>query len=128
MPFVNAEACFALKGGTAINFFVRDFPRLSVDIDLVYLPVEDRPTTLQGIGTALERIAAIVGDFLAGSAQGGVGGIGYMTISYFSQLKTPALFATGLVACVMGFLFVGGVNWLHWRLLHSWHDSMVKKE
>ena len=58
MPFVNAEACFALKGGTAINFFVRDFPRLSVDIDLVYLPVEDRPTTLQGIGTALERIAA----------------------------------------------------------------------
>lgn len=39
MPFVNAETCFALKGGTAINFFVRDFPRLSVDIDLVYLPV-----------------------------------------------------------------------------------------
>jgi hypothetical protein len=30
-PFVNAEACFALKGGTAINFFVRQFPRLKVD-------------------------------------------------------------------------------------------------
>ncbi|HEU5080355.1 MAG TPA: nucleotidyl transferase AbiEii/AbiGii toxin family protein [Opitutaceae bacterium] len=58
MPFVNAEACFALKGGTAINFFVRDFPRLSVDIDLVYLPVEDRATTLQGIDAALQRIAA----------------------------------------------------------------------
>jgi len=29
---VNTEACFALKGGTAINFFVRDFSRLSVDI------------------------------------------------------------------------------------------------
>lgn len=58
MPFVNAEACFALKGGTAINFFVRDFPRLSVDIDLVYLPLEDRPTTLRGIDTALQRIAA----------------------------------------------------------------------
>lgn len=28
--------CFALKGGTAINLFVRNFPRLSVDIDLVY--------------------------------------------------------------------------------------------
>jgi NitT/TauT family transport system permease protein len=80
------------------------------------------------IAGTLAPIGAIVGDFLAGSAQGGVGGIGYMTISYFSQLKTPALFATGLVACVMGFLFVGGVNWLHWRLLHSWHDSMVKKE
>jgi predicted nucleotidyltransferase component of viral defense system len=58
MPFVNAEACFALKGGTAINFFVRDFPRLSVDIDLVYLPLEDRPTTLRGIDAALQRISA----------------------------------------------------------------------
>lgn len=58
MPFVNAEACFALKGGTAINFFVRDFPRLSVDIDVVYLPVEDRPTTLRGIDASLQRIAS----------------------------------------------------------------------
>ena len=48
VPFVNAEACCALKGGTALNFFLRDFPRLSVDIDLVYLPLEDRPTTLRG--------------------------------------------------------------------------------
>ena len=37
LPFVARENCFALKGGTAINLFVRDFPRLSVDIDLVYL-------------------------------------------------------------------------------------------
>lgn len=58
LPFVNAEACFALKGGTAINFFVRDFPRLSVDLDLVYLPLEDRPTTLRGIDATLKRIAA----------------------------------------------------------------------
>ncbi len=57
IPFVHAEPCFALKGGTAINFFVRDFPRLSVDIDLVYLPVQDRPTTLAGIADALQRIA-----------------------------------------------------------------------
>jgi len=57
LPFIHAEACFALKGGTAINFFVRDFPRLSVDIDLVYLPVEDRRASLQGIGGALHRIA-----------------------------------------------------------------------
>ncbi len=58
LPFVNAEPRFALKGGTAINFFVRDFPRLSVDIDLVYLPIEDRPTTLAGIDTALRGMAA----------------------------------------------------------------------
>jgi len=57
IPFVNAETCFALKGGTAINFFVRNFPRLSVDIDLVYVPVEDRETTLRGINAALQRMA-----------------------------------------------------------------------
>jgi hypothetical protein len=36
LPLVDREAVFALKGGTAINFFVRDLPRVPVDIDLVY--------------------------------------------------------------------------------------------
>lgn len=67
LPFVHAETCFALKGGTAINFFVRDFPRLSVDIDLVYLPVEDRPATLLGIDAALQSIANRVRRALPGS-------------------------------------------------------------
>jgi len=40
LPYINNEKCFALKGGTAINMFVRDMPRLSVDIDLMYLPIE----------------------------------------------------------------------------------------
>ena len=57
LPYVATEACFALKGGTAINLFVRDLPRLSVDIDLVYLPIEDRETSLIGIRSALGRIA-----------------------------------------------------------------------
>lgn len=35
LPVVATETVFALKGGTAINLFVRDFPRLSVDIDLL---------------------------------------------------------------------------------------------
>lgn len=42
LPFINEQPCFALKGGTAINLFVRDMPRLSVDIDLAYLPIEPR--------------------------------------------------------------------------------------
>jgi len=42
VPMVAEEECFALKGGTAINFFFRNMPRLSVDIDLVYLPVKSR--------------------------------------------------------------------------------------
>jgi predicted nucleotidyltransferase component of viral defense system len=56
LPYVATENCFALKGGTAINLFIRDLPRLSVDIDLVYLPIEDRETSLIGIRSALSRI------------------------------------------------------------------------
>lgn len=50
IPFVAKEDVFALKGGTAINLFVRDMPRLSVDIDLTYLPVEDRAGDAVGPG------------------------------------------------------------------------------
>jgi len=58
LPSVAKESCFALKGGTAINFFVRNMPRLSVDIDLTYLPIEDRDTSLSGISHGLKNIAA----------------------------------------------------------------------
>lgn len=56
LPFVEEERAFALKGGTAINLFVRDMPRLSVDIDLTWLPVEDRATSLAAINAAMLRI------------------------------------------------------------------------
>lgn len=56
LPFVAAHDCFALKGGTAINLFVRDFPRLSVDIDLVFLPMMDRDEALNTITSHLEKI------------------------------------------------------------------------
>lgn len=42
IPYVAKEQIFALKGGTAINLFIRNMPRLSVDIDLTYIPVDDR--------------------------------------------------------------------------------------
>ncbi|MBN1604141.1 MAG: nucleotidyl transferase AbiEii/AbiGii toxin family protein [Chitinispirillaceae bacterium] len=57
LPIVFTENCFALKGGTAINLFVRDMPRLSVDIDLVYLPDDSRERALQNSQAALDRIA-----------------------------------------------------------------------
>ena len=57
LPAVAKAECFALKGGTAINLFLRDMPRLSVDIDLAYLPVQDRETSLAAMDLALERIA-----------------------------------------------------------------------
>jgi predicted nucleotidyltransferase component of viral defense system len=56
IPHVAKEDVFALYGGTAINLFVRDLPRASVDIDLNYLPIDDRKTALQNISEALERI------------------------------------------------------------------------
>src|SRR5271170_8405253 len=57
LPFVAQEPVFALRGGTAINLFVRDMPRLSVDIDLTYLPVEPRAKSLSAIDAAMRRIA-----------------------------------------------------------------------
>lgn len=56
LPEVAKEKCFALHGGTAINLFVRNMPRLSVDIDLTYLPIEDRETSLKNIAFALGRV------------------------------------------------------------------------
>lgn len=56
LPHVAKEKSFALKGGTAINLFVRDMPRLSVDIDLSWLPFDDRATALEGIADALRRV------------------------------------------------------------------------
>jgi predicted nucleotidyltransferase component of viral defense system len=56
VPLVAAETAFALKGGTAINLFLRDMPRLSVDIDLTYVPVADRESSLKEIDAALHRI------------------------------------------------------------------------
>ncbi|RBQ35543.1 hypothetical protein C2125_05060 [Rahnella aquatilis] len=60
LPLIAKHDCFALKGGTAINLFIRNFPRLSVDIDLVYLPVLDREESLKGIKAALDDIAKSV--------------------------------------------------------------------
>lgn len=56
LPYVAKEKIFALKGGTAINLFVREMPRLSVDIDLTYLPLDNRKDALKNIQDGLNRI------------------------------------------------------------------------
>jgi predicted nucleotidyltransferase component of viral defense system len=60
LPVVARETVFALKGGTAINLFVRDLPRLSVDIDLTYLPIRGRAESLQEIGEVFDRLSVAV--------------------------------------------------------------------
>lgn len=57
LPLISNVDAFALKGGTAINFFVRDFPRLSVDIDLTYLPIQGRNESLREIGHGIQQIS-----------------------------------------------------------------------
>ena len=59
LPFID-QNIFALKGGTAINFFYRDLPRLSVDIDLTYLPIEDRKISFESIHKSLSDFQSIV--------------------------------------------------------------------
>ena len=67
LPFVAAEQSFALKGGTAINLFIRDMPRLSVDLDLTYLPVADRAASLTAIDAAMRRISDAITRGLRGA-------------------------------------------------------------
>jgi predicted nucleotidyltransferase component of viral defense system len=68
LAFVDQEACFALRGGTAINLFVRDFPRLSVDIDLSYILTKARDEALNDIKQALDRMAMRITEDLPGTA------------------------------------------------------------
>ena len=56
LPEIGKQSIFALKGGTAINLFVRPMPRLSVDIDLTYLPLSGRDEALSDISRALDAI------------------------------------------------------------------------
>jgi hypothetical protein len=63
-PDVFEASCFALKGGTALNLLVQEMPRLSVDLDVVYVPhATERGAALEEIAAALDaaqkRLAAL---------------------------------------------------------------------
>lgn len=63
-PDVFQAPCFALKGGTALNLLVQEMPRLSVDLDVVYVPhATERGAALEEIAAALDaaqkRLAAL---------------------------------------------------------------------
>ena len=57
MPIVMEEGVFAVHGGTAINLFLKDLPRYSVDIDLTYIPLADRKQSLDDINLHLASIS-----------------------------------------------------------------------
>lgn len=57
LPIVAKHREFALKGGTALNLFHLDLPRLSVDIDLCYLPISDRAKAFTDMHVILKKVA-----------------------------------------------------------------------
>jgi predicted nucleotidyltransferase component of viral defense system len=67
IPEIALDPRFALHGGTAINLFHRDMPRLSVDVDLTYIPIEDRETSFTNISVALTNIKSTIEKRLHGS-------------------------------------------------------------
>ena len=79
LPFIAKEPCFALKGGTAINLFIRSMPRLSIDIDLTYVPVAARDKSLTAIDAAMKRIDAGVRKGLRGAHTAKSGSEGAVT-------------------------------------------------
>ncbi|OGT26997.1 MAG: hypothetical protein A3B71_04610 [Gammaproteobacteria bacterium RIFCSPHIGHO2_02_FULL_42_43] len=57
LPVLRDQDIFSLKGGTAINFFIRDLPRLSVDIDLTFLKFTGRNTAISEIENGLRSMS-----------------------------------------------------------------------
>jgi len=78
LPEIGRYPCFALKGGTAINLFVQDLPRISVDIDLTYLPLKPRREALQEIHGALRTLKADIEEHVSGSRVREVQNQGYI--------------------------------------------------
>ena len=60
MPLVFKIKDFAVHGGTAINLFHRNLPRYSVDIDVTYIPLEDRETSLRKINSHLSSLKSAI--------------------------------------------------------------------
>lgn len=60
MPLVFKIKDFAVHGGTAINLFHRNLPRYSVDIDVTYIPLEDRNTSLANINSHLSALKTAI--------------------------------------------------------------------
>lgn len=57
IPVITDQKVFAMHGGTAINLFLKNLPRYSIDIDLTYIPLEDRQTSISNINAHLKAIS-----------------------------------------------------------------------
>lgn len=55
LPEIAIEENLALHGGTAINLFIRNMPRMSVDIDLTYTEISDRESSFENLSIFKEN-------------------------------------------------------------------------
>jgi Domain of unknown function (DUF1814). len=60
MPSVYRIQDFAVHGGTAINLFIKNMPRYSVDIDITYIPVLGREESLREINFHLVELKQMI--------------------------------------------------------------------
>ena len=153
-PLIVLWAGAGRPGLVTVTFLISFFPVVvnmtqglrSVDTNLVDLFRMSNATRLQElwllrvpaampyflaglrIAATLAPIGAIFGEYLVGSSAGGSGGLGFLVYSYNTQIKIPALFATALTSCLLGFGFVAAVSGLNWMVLHHWHDSFERKD
>ena len=102
LPFVDKQECFAVKGGTAINLFFQNMPRLSVDIDLTYLPLKKRDESLKEIGAALLTIKDDIEKFIPESQ---------VTVNYISSIpgKLVILWKNVQIKIEVNFVLRGSV-------------------
>ena len=89
-PFLGPR--IALKGGTALNLFVFNLPRLSVDIDVNYIGAADRTTMMTErpkIDAALQQVVSRLGLTVKRAPDAHAGG--KWRLSYMSALGRPAI-------------------------------------
>ena len=86
------------------------------------------PNFLTGMKIAgtLAPIGALTGDFFLGDSING--GLGYLLLIFRQQADTAAIYALGLITCLLGFIFSAVVNLIHYLALHNWHDSYHNKD
>lgn len=75
------------------------------------------------ISAILAPIGALTADYLVGSSTGGRSGLGITALLFSARNEIPALYATAIVGCALGFALVSAVSGLAWLVLHRWHDS-----
>ena len=66
IPILSKIDCFAIHGGTAINLFVQNFLRYSIDIDITYIPIQAREESLLAIKHNLDEVKGKIKTLIPG--------------------------------------------------------------